>query len=70
MSKKYTEEFKQSMVKRMLSPVSTPIAELSKETGVSRSALRSWLNNAKGVFTSKSKFHIVVETPIKWMNMN
>lgn len=62
MSKKYTEEFKQSMVKRMLSPVSTPIAELSKETGVSRSALRSWLNNAKGVSTSKSKFHIVVET--------
>lgn len=62
MSKTYSNEFKQSMVKRMLPPESIPITKLAKETGVSKSALRSWLNNAKGVSSTKSKFHVVVET--------
>lgn len=62
MSKTYSEEFKESMVKRMLPPESIPIITLSKEAGISRSALRSWLNNAKGVSTAKSKLHIIVET--------
>lgn len=62
MSKKFSDEFKQSMVKRMLPPESISVIALAKETGISRSALRSWLNNAKGISNNKSKFHIVVET--------
>ena len=62
MSKIYSDEFKQSMVKRMLPPEAISIMVLAKETGVSRSALRSWLNNAKGISSTKSKFHVVVET--------
>lgn len=62
MGKTYSNEFKQSIVKRMLPPESISITILAKETGVSRSALRSWLNDAKGVSSTKSKFHVVVET--------
>lgn len=62
MNKIYSDEFKQSMVKRMLPPEAITVTVLARETGVSRSALRSWLNSAKGISNTRSKFHIVVET--------
>lgn len=60
----YTQEFKDSLVKRMLPPESISPKELSKETGVSQTALSTWLKNASPKISSKSKtkFQIVIET--------
>lgn len=60
----YTQEFKDSLVKRMLPPESISIKELSKETGVSKTSLTAWFKNASPTISSKSKtkFQIVLET--------
>ena len=41
----YTQEFKDSLIKKMLPPESISPKELSKEAGVSETALRGWLKN-------------------------
>lgn len=60
----YSKEFKENLVKRMLPPESISPKELSKETGISRTSLNSWLKNTSQVIssTSKTKFQIVIET--------
>ncbi len=42
MSKHYTNEFKAVMIKRMMAPNETAVSTLSKETGISESALYKW----------------------------
>ncbi len=42
MSKHYNDEFKASMIEKMLSPNETPVSVLSKETGVSEATLYKW----------------------------
>lgn len=61
-AKRYPNEFKESLVKRMLPPESISPTHLAKECGVSKTSLREWLNNAKSGRGAKSKFKIVVET--------
>jgi len=39
---KYTEEFKQEMVKKMLPPNGQFASQLSRETGVGKSTLYKW----------------------------
>lgn len=60
----YTQEFKDSLVKRMLPPESISPKELSKETGVSQTSLKKWLNNVSPTISTKAKtkFQIVIET--------
>lgn len=60
----YSQELKDSLVKRMLPPEGISPKELSKETGVSPTSLRTWLNNASPAISNKSKtkFQIVLET--------
>lgn len=62
-SKRYSQEFKDSMVKRMLPPQKESITKLSMETGVSKKSLRDWLKKAQGITESEvNKFKVVVET--------
>lgn len=61
-AKRYPDEFKESLVKRMLPPESISPTRLARECGVSKTSLRKWLNHAKGGNATKSKFKIVVET--------
>lgn len=60
----YTQTFKDSLVKRMLPPESISPKELSKETGVSQTSLKKWLDNASPQISTKAKtkFQIVIET--------
>ena len=60
----YAQEFKDSLVKRMLPPESISIKALAKETGVSRTSLKAWINKASPNISSKSKtkFQIAIET--------
>ena len=71
----YALERKESVVRRMLSPVTISMAELARETGVSEATLYNWRNQAKtkgesvtgkhkhsGKGSSAQKFSVVVET--------
>ena len=69
--KRYTSEFKESVLKRLEPPTNDTIAGLSKELNISRAAIYQWLRekedksaNPKPIrkWTSKDKFHIVLET--------
>ena len=72
---KYTEEFKLSIIKQMLSPQNKSVSQLEKETGIARQTLFAWKCQAKekGIvitdgevqtekWSTKDKFMIVVET--------
>lgn len=60
----YSQEFKDDLVKRMLPPESISPKELSRETGVSRTSLNTWLKNTAPTISdkAKTKFQIVLET--------
>jgi transposase-like protein len=72
---KYSEEFKESVVRKMMPPESRSIAELSRETGVSEVTLYKWRdetrrggratpagNSEPEKWSSEDKFLIVAET--------
>ena len=42
MQKSHSEEFKESVIKKMMSPNPVPVSQLSKETGVSDVSLYKW----------------------------
>jgi len=73
--KQYSEEFKASVIARMLSPNNAGIPELAQETGIPKDTLYSWRiknRKAQGIqipkagqspaISSEEKFSIVVET--------
>ena len=73
--KYYSEERKQSALKKMMPPHNTPVSQLVKETGISDCTLYTWRKEArlKGVvvpgngknaedWSSENKFAVVVET--------
>ena len=75
MQKKYSEEFKESVVKRMMPPNSVSVLQLSKETGVSDVTLYKWRKDfrSKGIavpgdssnpanWTAADKLAVVIET--------
>lgn len=72
---KYNEDFKMSIIKRMMPPQNESVISLAKETGLSEAALHRWKKNAKakGIaipsgktpserWSTQDKFSIVVET--------
>ncbi len=69
--RRYTSEFKESVLKRLEPPTSDTVTSLSEELGVTRGTIYAWLrakdNNSytsKSTkrWTSEDKFHIVLET--------
>jgi len=72
---RYSEEFKYSIIKRMMPPKSESVLLISKETGLSEATLHQWKKKAraKGIavpsgeteaerWSTQDKFLIVVET--------
>ena len=72
---RYDEDFKISIIKRMMPPQSESVITIAKETGLSEAALHKWKRNAKakGIaipsgkttserWSTQDKFSIVVET--------
>lgn len=69
--RRYTTEFKKSVLKRLEPPTNDTVASLAEELGVSRTAIYTWRrakDNSSGNpkpakrWSSKDKFHIVLET--------
>lgn len=70
----YTEEEKENLTKRMISPSNTSVAVVSRETGISESTLNGWKQKAiaenskiktiksSSELSSKEKFLIVIES--------
>jgi len=70
----YKKEYKQKLVKRMLTPENYSITKLSDETGISKSTLSTWKSKAKkgkvlrdtgrpiNKLSEEEKFMVVVET--------
>lgn len=72
---KYSEEFKNSIVRRMMPPLNESVSSIAKETGLSEVSLYKWKRKAKakGIpvtsgesnperWSTQDKFSIVVET--------
>lgn len=51
----YSAGFRESQLKKVLPPISRPIAEVAKEAGVSDQTLRNWLSKAKAGTLSKNE---------------
>jgi transposase-like protein len=73
--KQYSEEFKSSIIAKMLAPNNVPIPELAKDTGVPKDTLYSWRlkhqrsnrnshckQGTSGQISSEEKFSIILET--------
>lgn len=69
--KHYSKEFKESVLKRLEQPTKDTITSLSKELKVPRTTIYQWVrknkkssinNKSTSKWTSKDKFHVVVET--------
>lgn len=69
--KRYTTEFKESVLKRLEPPTNDTVTSLSEELDVSKTSIYTWLkarnnssSNAKPTkkWTSEDKFHVVLET--------
>ncbi|KEQ17085.1 transposase [Endozoicomonas numazuensis] len=72
---RYSEEFKASVVQKMMPPNNVPVAQLSRETGITEATLYTWRKKtrAQGVpvpgdglnpeqWRSEDKFAVVLET--------
>lgn len=69
--KRYTQEFKKSVLKRLEPPTNDTIASLSDELGVSKTSIYKWINEQNNKtghikstvkWTAEDKFHMVLET--------
>lgn len=69
--RRYTAEFKESVLKRLEPPTNDTVASLAEELGVSRTAIYTWRrtkDNSSGSsnptkrWSPKDKFHVVLET--------
>ena len=69
--RRYTSEFKESVLKRLEPPTSDTVTSLSEELGITRGTIYAWLrakdnnsNSPKSTkkWTSEDKFHVVLET--------
>ena len=69
--RRYTAEFKESVLRRLEPPTNDTVASLAEELGISRTAIYTWrrdkansLDSPKSTkrWSPKDKFHIVLET--------
>lgn len=69
--KRFSKEFKASVLKRLETPTTDTVSSLSEELKISRSSIYQWINasnnHPKGLrpahkWSSKDKFHVVLET--------
>jgi hypothetical protein len=69
-NKRYPQELREAVLKRLEPPTNDTITDLAKEFNISRGAIYGWINaagktpssNASNKWTPKDKFHIVSET--------
>ena len=72
-NKKYSREFKESVLRRLEEPTNESIASICEEHGISRSTIYKWINEKnddkqpnleknKSKWSSEDKFQIVLET--------
>ena len=70
-NKKYSREFKESVLRRLEEPNNEYIASICEELGISRSTIYKWINKKnddkqpdknKSKWSSEDKFQIVLET--------
>lgn len=70
-SRRYSPEFKTSVLKRLKPPTNDTVASLSEELDVSKTSIYTWIReesnksgNPKpiGSWTTEDKFHVVLET--------
>lgn len=73
---RYSQEHKESLLKRMMPPESRSVAELARETGITETTLYNWRKSARNTgavmpgrgqriaseWDSQAKFAVVVET--------
>ena len=72
---RYSEEFKESIMQKMMPPNNVPVSKLVRDTGISDVTLYNWRKNAisKGVpvpgdgknpyqWTAENKFAVIIET--------
>ena len=72
---RYSQEFKYSIIKKMMPPENKSVGEISRETGLSEGTLHKWKKEAKAKgfvitdgetrseeWSSEDKFQIVLET--------
>lgn len=69
--KRYTQEFKKSVLKRLEPPTRDTVASLSNELGVSKTSIYQWIKDqdskighlkSTAKWTTEDKFHMVLET--------
>lgn len=69
--RRYTAEFKESVLKRLEPPTKDTVSSLAEELGISRTAIHTWRRtkaNDSGTpkptkrWSPKDKFHVVLET--------
>jgi transposase-like protein len=73
--KRYSAERKQSVIKKMMPPMNTPVSQLSEETGISDVTLYHWRKQARARglvvpgdgrnpenWSAEDKFSVVLET--------
>ena len=81
--KRYSPEFKESVVRKMMPPENVPIMRLSEESGVSYVTLAKWRDEVRGGgeaapgngerpdrWSSEDKFLIVLETLLETHSLN
>jgi transposase-like protein len=52
---KYSEEFKEQVVRKMMAPNAMSVAQVSRDTGVSEQALYNWRNRLRTPGTPKKR---------------
>ena len=73
---RYTKEFKEQIVRKMMSPNALSVAEVNRETGISGATLYHWRNNYRkkgkavpadssspGSWSGENKLAVVIESP-------
>ena len=73
--RRYTKEFKDSILKRLDQPSNETVASISEETDIPKGTIYQWIKNnnqkqksnpvnlkSKANWTSEDKFHVVLET--------
>ena len=63
---RYSEEFKARLVKRVCAPGGPSPYALASEVGVSRTALYSWVNEARGKVMKKKRAKAPSRRPMDW----
>ncbi|WP_419583373.1 transposase, partial [Thiolapillus sp.] len=63
---RYSREFKETIVQKMMPPNAQSIAQIHRDTGVSEPTLYNWRNQYKNVTTHPYQHRAVPKRPFEW----